>query len=58
MNGLIPGKIQENDDWLTQIAAGKIYMNPIFEHDDYGDFLSATAPIYDSQGRYSGFVGI
>jgi diguanylate cyclase (GGDEF)-like protein len=47
-----------NDDWLQQIAAGKTYVNPTFEHDDYGDFLTAHAPIYDSNGRYSGFVGV
>ena len=46
------------DDWLQQIAAGKTYVNRTFEHDDYGDFLSATSPIYDSEGRYSGFVGV
>ena len=48
----------KNDDWLQQIAAGKTYVNPTFEQDDYGDFLSATSPIYDSEGRYSGFVGV
>jgi diguanylate cyclase (GGDEF)-like protein len=48
----------KNDDWLDQIAAGKTYVNPTFEQDDYGDFLSATSPIYDSEGRYSGFVGV
>ena len=48
----------KNDGWLNQIAAGKTYVNPTFEHDDYGDFLSATSPIYDSEGRYSGFVGV
>ena len=46
------------DDWLQQIAAGKTYVNRTFQHDDYGDFLSATSPIYDSEGRYSGFVGV
>jgi diguanylate cyclase (GGDEF)-like protein len=46
------------DDWLQQIAAGKTYVTPTFEHDDYGDFLTAHAPIYDSKGRYSGFVGV
>ena len=46
------------DDWLQQIAAGKTYVTPTFEHDDYGDFLTAHAPIYDSEGRYSGFVGV
>jgi diguanylate cyclase (GGDEF)-like protein len=46
------------DDRLLQIADGKIYVNRTFEHDDYGDFLTAHAPIYDSEGRYSGFVGV
>jgi diguanylate cyclase (GGDEF)-like protein len=49
---------QYDDDWLQQLAAGKTYVNPTFEKDDYGTFLTATSPIYDSQGRYSGFVGV
>jgi diguanylate cyclase (GGDEF)-like protein len=48
----------KNDGWLDQVAAGKTYVNPTFEQDDYGDFLTGTAPIYDSEGRYSGFVGV
>jgi len=46
------------DDWLEQLAAGKTYVNPSFEEDDYGTFLTGDAPIYDSQGRCSGFVGV
>jgi hypothetical protein len=46
------------DDWLQQLAAGKTYVNPGFEEDDYGTFLTGDSPIYDSQGRYSGFVGV
>jgi diguanylate cyclase (GGDEF)-like protein len=46
------------DNWLAQIAAGKTYVTPTYEQDDYGNFLTAHAPIYDSQGRYSGFVGV
>ena len=46
------------DDWLAQIASGKTYVTPNFEEDDYGTFLSAHAPISDSDGRYSGFVGV
>jgi len=45
-------------DWLQQLAAGKTWVNPDFQEDDYGVFLSAHAPIYDSSGRYSGFVGV
>jgi len=46
------------DDWLEQIAAGKTYVSPTYQQDDYGYFLSAHMPIYDSDGRYSGFVGV
>jgi diguanylate cyclase (GGDEF)-like protein len=46
------------DGWLEQIASGKTYVTPNFEQDDYGTFLTAHAPIYDSQGRDSGFVGV
>jgi diguanylate cyclase (GGDEF)-like protein len=46
------------DNWLKQIAAGQTYVTPDFEQDDYGYFLTAHTPIYDSQGRYSGFVGV
>ena len=45
-------------DWLHQIAAGNTYVTPTYEHDDYGYFLTAHAPIYDSGGNYSGFVGV
>lgn len=45
-------------DWLQRIAAGKTYVYPRFQHDEYGYFLSGHTPIYDSQGRYSGFVGV
>ncbi|MGD0533219.1 MAG: GGDEF domain-containing protein [Methyloceanibacter sp.] len=46
------------DDWLEEIAAGKTYVTPTYQHDDYGYFLSAHVPLYDSKGRYSGFVGV
>jgi diguanylate cyclase (GGDEF)-like protein len=46
------------DDWLQQLAAGKTYVNPSFQEDDYGTFLTGEAPIYDSEGRYSGFAGV
>lgn len=49
---------EEDRAWLQQIAAGKTYVTPTFEHDEYGDFLTAHVPIYDSAGKYSGFVGV
>jgi diguanylate cyclase (GGDEF)-like protein len=49
---------EPDPDWLQQIAAGKTYVYPAFQRDKYGTFLSGHAPIYDSQGRYSGFVGV
>jgi len=45
-------------DWLQQIAAGNTWVTPTFQQDDYGDFLTAHTPVYDSQHRYSGFVGV
>lgn len=55
-----PFKLREKyeDGWLHQIADGKTYVTPTYEHDDYGYFLTAHVPIYDSQGAYSGFVGV
>ncbi|HEX9753538.1 MAG TPA: GGDEF domain-containing protein [Methyloceanibacter sp.] len=49
---------QNNGDWLKQIAAGKTYVTPSFEQDDFGSFLTSHVPIYDSKGLYSGFVGV
>ncbi len=53
-------ELEEDDDgqWLRDLAAGKDYISPDFEEDDYGTFLTAHVPIYDSQGRHSGFVGV
>ena len=45
-------------DWLQRIASGETYVYPNFMHDQYGYFLSGHTPIFDSQGRYSGFVGV
>jgi len=49
---------EHDDDWLRKISSGQTYVTPNFEQDDYGYFLTAHTPIYDSQGRYSGFVGV
>ena len=46
------------DGWLKQLAEGKDYVTPTYQQDDYGDFLTAHVPIFDSAGRYSGFVGV
>ena len=53
-------ELDEDDDgqWLRDLASGKEYITPDFEEDDYGTFLTAHVPIYDSQGRHSGFVGV
>jgi diguanylate cyclase (GGDEF)-like protein len=50
--------VEPDPGWLRQIAAGQTYVYPDFQLDKYGTFLSGHAPIYDSQGRYSGFVGV
>lgn len=49
---------EPDPDWLQRIAAGQTYVYPRFLHDEYGYFLSGHTPILDSQGRYSGFVGV
>lgn len=49
---------EPDPDWLQRIAAGQTYVYPKFVRDEYGTFLSGHTPIYDSQGRYSGFVGV
>jgi diguanylate cyclase (GGDEF)-like protein len=46
------------DDWLTQLAEGEVYVTPTYQQDDYGNFLTAHVPIFDSAGRYSGFLGV
>jgi diguanylate cyclase (GGDEF)-like protein len=45
-------------DWLQQIGSGNTWVTPTFQVDDYGVFLTAHTPIFDSQGASSGFVGV
>jgi diguanylate cyclase (GGDEF)-like protein len=49
---------EPDPDWLQRLAAGETYVYPSFQRDVYGTFLSGHTPIYDSRGRYSGFVGV
>lgn len=53
-----PLDVEPDPDWLSRIAAGQTYVYPTFQRDEYGYFLSGHTPIYDSEGRYSGFVGV
>ena len=53
-----PLDAEPDADWLEQLRAGKTYVYPRFQHDEYGYFLSGHTPIYDRSGRYSGFVGV
>jgi diguanylate cyclase (GGDEF)-like protein len=46
------------DGWLDRLRSGETYVYPRYQRDDYGFFLSGHTPIYDSEGRYVGFVGI
>lgn len=45
-------------DWLQRVARGETYVHPDFQRDSYGVFLTGHAPIFDRDGRYSGFVGV
>lgn len=53
-----PLDTEPDPDWLQRIADGQTYVYPSFQRDVYGTFLSGHTPIYDSQRRYSGFVGV
>jgi diguanylate cyclase (GGDEF)-like protein len=44
--------------WLEELSAGRTYVNPEFQSDDFGYFLTGHAPILDSAGRMAGFVGV
>jgi diguanylate cyclase (GGDEF)-like protein len=50
--------VEPDPDYLQRIASGETYVYPKFQRDVYGTFLSGHTPIFDSQGRYSGFVGV
>lgn len=58
MEPFVPLEEEPDPDYLQRIAAGETYVYPKFQKDDYGIFLSGHTPIHDSQGRYSGFVGV
>jgi diguanylate cyclase (GGDEF)-like protein len=45
-------------NWLQELAAGHTFVNPQFQRDDYGYFLTGHAPIRDSRGAVAGFVGV
>jgi diguanylate cyclase (GGDEF)-like protein len=45
-------------NWLEELAAGRTYVNPQFQMDDYGYFLTGHAPIRDAAGGVAGFVGV
>lgn len=45
-------------NWLAELEAGRTYVNPGFQHDDYGYFMTGHAPILDSAGKPAGFVGV
>lgn len=45
-------------DWLAQLAAGRTWVTPSFQTDDYGNFLTGHAAITDSASNVVGFVGV
>jgi diguanylate cyclase (GGDEF)-like protein len=45
-------------NWLTELEAGRTFVNQEFQRDDYGNFLTGHAPIRDAAGRMAGFVGV
>lgn len=49
---------EHDDEFRKTMQARKTYVTPNFEQDDFGTFITGHAPIHDSEGRYSGFVGV
>ena len=47
-----------DDPWLDMVTAGDTYVNPGFETDDYGTFLSGHTPFYSSDGEMAGISGV
>jgi diguanylate cyclase (GGDEF)-like protein len=45
-------------NWLSELQAGRTFVNRDFQHDDYGFFMTGHAPIRDSVGQTAGFVGV
>jgi PAS domain S-box-containing protein len=48
----------EQAAWLGTLRAGKVFVDPKFVTDEFGTFVSGSAPFYDSHGTYAGFVGV
>jgi diguanylate cyclase (GGDEF)-like protein len=57
---LEPFELRKDYDgnWLTELAAGRSFVNSGFQQDKYGYFLTGHAPIHDSGGAIAGFVGV
>jgi len=51
-------RLAYRDNWLQRLAAGRTYVTPDFQEDDFGIFLSGHAPVFDLEGKVSGFVGV
>ena len=49
---------EDQAGWLETLRSGKVYVDPILVEDEFGIFKSSSAPFYDSQGEYAGFVGV
>ncbi|MBN1377943.1 MAG: GGDEF domain-containing protein [Gammaproteobacteria bacterium] len=45
-------------EWLKTVRSGRSFVDKEFFTDEFGTFVSASAPFYNSQGEYAGFVGL
>lgn len=48
----------EANDWMHSIRIGESYVDHELYTDEFGTFISGTAPFYNSAGEYVGVVGI
>lgn len=52
---------EEYQEWSLQLKNALTegtHIDEEFSEDDFGNFLTASAPFFDSNGRYVGFVGV
>ena len=63
--GLVPSRVMDRyddedieEDWLQAVRQGQVYIDQELFVDEFGTFVSGSAPLFDTQGNYAGILGI
>ncbi len=54
----LPYGAEKNAELLRTLRAGRSYVDPTPFTDQYGQFVSGHAPLFDAAGQFVGFIGI